>query len=481
MSKKEKSSLGAIIFALILIINPNINIVDLLPDFVGYIILIRAISTAALTAPYFDEAKTYLTRLMWLSVLRVPAFLIITTARNQNAADGDIIVLMTLVFTVAEVLLLVFAISNLFSGIFYMGERCDTPSLISDFAVCGKKFSSVEMLKNSAYAFVIIKTSLNLLPEFLRLTKTVEIGSNEYVQHLSAFYPLILVISIALSLTIGIFFVKYVIKYLHSIANSFEKAVETMYGYNKEFTDKKRKVFTLQRAASWLMIASVFSLEVIFDNFHGINILPHSIYGIFITVGIYLSLKECSYRKGRVLSYATAALGALYCAVALGALIASISFLSEYTYQDLLLGDFVMEKYMPVIILSIAELALLLTLTVIGAIVNRKFLLENTGISPQTPEYNNADRDFHKSLIIKGFILWGLAALSGISKLVQVLLNFNVNIIFTSQSEMDASAIITTPIPWWNMIVFAVSVCYIIFAFIYYGSLKEELAYKHEK
>lgn len=481
MSKKENSGLGAIIFALILIINPNINIVDLLPDFVGYVILIRAISTAALTAPYFAEAKTYLTRLMWLSVLRVPAFLIITTARNQNAADGDIIVLMTLVFTVAEVLLLVFAISNLFSGIFYMGERCDTPSLISDFAVIGKKCSSVEALRNSAYAFAIIKTSLNLLPELLRLTKTVEVGSNEYVQHLSAFYPWILVISIAISLTIGIFFVKYAKKYLLSVGNSFENAVDTMYGYNKEFTDKKRKIFSLQRACVLLMIASVFSLEVIFDNFHGINILPHSVYGIFITVGIYLSVKECRYKRKGALCGSVAVIGALYSAVALAALIASISFLSEYTYQDLLLGDFVMEKYMPVIILSAAELILLLALITIGSIVNRKFLLENTGISPSSPDYNSADRDFHKSLIVKGFILWGVGALSGISKFVQVLLNFNVNIIFTNQTDMDATAIITTPIPWWNMIVFAVSVCYIIFAFIYYGSLKEELAYKHEK
>lgn len=481
MSKKEKSGLGAIIFALILIINPNVNIVDILPDFVGYIILIRAISDAALTTPYFSEAKTYLTRLMWLSVLRVPAFLIITAVRNQNAADGDIIVLMTLVFTVAEVLLLIFAISNLFSGLFYMGERCATPSLISKFKITEKRTSSVEALRTTAYCYAVVKTVLNLLPEFLRLTKTIEVGSNEYVSHLSAFYPFALLISLAVSLALGIFFVKYVNNYLHSAEKDFKTAVDTMYGYNKDDTDKRRRIFTLERAVVLLMIASVFSIEVIFDNFHGINILPHSVYGIFMTVGIYFSLKETAYARGKRLNRVLIAIGSAYSAVALFALIASISFLSEHTYQDLLLGDIVMDKYMPVIILSALELVLLLGLLAIGALVNKKFLLENTGIEPDNPSYNSADRDFHKSLALRGYLLYALAALSGISKLVQVMLNFNVQIIFTNQNDMDASAIITTPVPWWNMVVFAFSLAYIIYSFIYFSTLKDEVAYKLQK
>lgn len=481
MSKKEKTKCGAIIFALILIINPNINIIDILPDFVGYIILIRAISDAALTTPYFTEAKTYLSRLMWLSVLRVPAFLIITTVRNQNAADGDIIVLMSLVFAVAEVLLLIFAISNLFSGIFYMGERCDSPSLISNFKITEKRSSTVETLRNVAYCYAVAKTALNFLPELLRLTKTVEIGSTEYVSYLSAFYPFALVGAFAISLTLGIFFVKYVKKYVLSAEKDFEIAVRTMYGYNAEDTDKRCKIFTLQRAATILTIASVFSLEIIFDNFHGVNILPHSVYGIFMTVGIYLFIKESSYRKSKALTIASSTLGICYSAVALAALIASIGFLSEYTYQDLMLGDVVMAKYLPVIIFSAGELVLLVALLALGAVINRKFLLENTGIPRDNPAYNSADRDFHKSLTRRGFILYTLAALSGISKFIQVMLNFNVQIIFTNQNEMESTPIITTPIPWWNMVVFAVASAYIIYSFIYFSTIKEEVEYKYQK
>ena len=480
MSKKEKSKNGAILLALVLIVNPNINIVDILPDFVGYIILIRAISGAALTTPYFSEAKTYLTRLMWLSVLRVPAFLIITAVRNQNASDGDIIVLMTLVFAVCEVLLLIFAISNLFSGIFYMGERCDTPSLISKFKIGAKRTSSVETLRNTAYCYAVVKTALNFLPELLRLTKTVEIGSTEYVSYLSAFYPFALIGALAVSLVIGIFFAKYANKYVLFTKNDFENAVCTMYGYNTDDVDKRSRIFTLQRATTILMIASVFSLEVIFDNFHGINILPHSVYGIFMSVGIYLFIKECSY-KSKALALTSSAVGIGYSAVALLALIASISFLSEYTYQDLLLGDVVMAKYLPIIIFSAAELLLLLVLLSLGAVINRRFVLENTGISRDNPAYNSADRDFHKSLTIRGYILYALAALSGISKFVQVMLNFNVQIIFTNQSEAESTPIITTPLPWWGMIVFALTAAYIIYSFIYFSTLKDEVEYKLQK
>lgn len=482
MSKNEKRNFGAIIFALFLIINPNVNVVDILPDFIGYIIILRAISDATFTTPYFPEAKTYLSRLMWLSVLRIPAFIIMITVRGENAADGDIVVLMTLIFAVAEALLIIFAISNVFAGLFYMGERTDAPGLVSDFAVSRTRRISVQSFKNMAYFFAISKTALNFLPELLRLTHTVEIGSAEYVGSTSAFYPPVLLVSFLSSMILGIIFVIYAKKYARAASMDFSRAVSIMYEYNTADTDNKRKTSRIQRAAVFLMIASLFSVELVFVEFHSVNILPHCVYGIFLCIGIYLSLGATSYGKKRAISALPIVFGSAYSVVSLAALATMISFLSEYTYQDLLLGDFVMKKYLPVIILSALELLLLLALVVTGAIVNRKFVLENTGVSVNDDCYNVADRDFHRSLSLRGFLLYGLAALSGISKFVQIMLNFNVNIIFTPENDfMNETAIITTSIPWWGMVVFALACAYIIYSFVYYSTIKEEVEYKYER
>ena len=474
MSKKEKYRYGSIIFALAMIINPNINVVDLLPDFIGYIIIARAISDACLSTPYFSEAKKYVLRLLWLSVLRLPAFLLIVSVRGGNTLDGDIIVLMTLVFCVAEALLLIFAISNLFSGLFYMGERCNTVNLISDFKLSGKRTSSVDGLKTAAYVFAVLKPSLNFLPELLRLTKTVEIGSDKYIRHLSGLYPFVLLGALLLSLIFGIAYLSYAKKYIIHAASDFEAAAAQMYQYNSADADKKRRVYTCHRALTLLMIASVFSIEVVFDNFHSINILPHAIYGIFITAGIYLSTNETSYAASGKLSV----LGTAYSAVSVFALASSISFLSEHTYQDHLLGEQIMAKYMSIIILSAVEFVLLIVLLIVGAMINRKFVLEKTGIPLSDPRYNSADRDFHKSLIARGHILYLIGAITAAAKFVQVLINSHVEIIFTNQNDSNFSSIFTTPLPWWGTVVSALSLIYIVYSFIYYSAVKEEVEYK---
>ena len=478
---KKRTGVGAVVFALFLIINPNINIVDVLPDFIGYLILLGVIKKASVTVPYFDEAKVYLTRLLWLSVLRFPAALAMLAIRDANTADSDIIVLLTFVFAVAEVLLMIFAISNLFAGLFYLGQRTDAPALISPYIVCKKKKVSVESLRILAYAFALCKAALNFLPETLRLTKTVSVGSTVYVQYMAQIYPLALLLALVLSTIIGIVFIIYAKSYLIAISKDdnnsvgFHSAVEIMYNFNKLDTDRKLQNERLFRAIRILTVASIFSLEIIFDNFHGINILPHCIFGAFITVGAILAAREI---KSRCLT-ATAVIGSAYCAISIIAFASSVIFLSNYSYQDLLVGDFAKAQYIPVIVSSTLEIIALLSLLTLVSLINHRFVLLNTGISRNSEVYNSQDRDFHRSLIARGYILYGLAALSGIAKFIQVLLNFNVKIIFTSE-EMDSAAIITNPLPWWNTVVVALTLAYIIYSFIYYSSLKEEIEYKYK-
>lgn len=477
---KKRTGVGAVIFALFLIINPNINIIDILPDFIGYLILLSVIKKAAATVPYFDVAKTYLTRLLWLSVLRFPAALAMVAIRDANTADSDIIVLLTFVFAVAEVLLMVFAISNLFAGLFYLGERIDAPVLFSDYSISKKKRLSVEGLRIVAYTFAISKAALCFLPETLRLTKTVTIGSSVYVQYMSKIYPVVLLLCLVLSTIIGIIFIVSTKGYVVAISKgadvsvSFNSAVEFMYNINKPDTDRRLFTERLFRAIGFLMVGSIFSFDIIFDNFRGINILPHCIYGAFITVGAVLAAREI---YGRV-KHTAIITGSIYCIISIIAFISSISFLSKYTYQDLIVGDFAKEEYIPVIVFSALELIALISLLVTVALINRKFILSYTGISRGLECYNIEDRDFHRQLIVRGYILYGLAALSGVAKFVQVLLNFKAEIIFAGE-EMD-SAIITNPLPWWGTVVAAASAFYIIYSFIYYSSLKEEVEFKYK-
>ena len=50
-AKGRRSSFGLVVFALILLFNPNINLIDALPDFIAYFILAKVFLPAADSAP----------------------------------------------------------------------------------------------------------------------------------------------------------------------------------------------------------------------------------------------------------------------------------------------------------------------------------------------------------------------------------------------------------------------------------------------
>ena len=399
-----------------------------------------------------------------------------TAVRSHNTTDNDIIVLMTFVFAVAEVLLLIFAISNLFAGLFYLGERCEARALITPYKL-GRGTMTPEALRAMAYIFATAKTALCFLPETLRLSKTVTIGSGVYVQYLSKIYPFVLISALLISFIAGILFIRMAKGYVLAIAKEgeggFAFASEAMYALNKEATDRKRHTARIFSALTALTVGSIFSAEIVFEKFHEINVLPHCVYGAFIMLGALMLSREIS-NKGKKLALI---FGIFYCAVSVVAFVAGVKFLMKYTYQDLLLGDFVKAEYIPVIIFSIVELLFLIALLSVSALINRRFILTYTGTDVNLPTYNVADRDFHRSLILRGYILHALAAFSGISKLVGVLLKFNVEIIFATQGDSEIP-IVATSVPWWNTVVYISAAAYIIYAFIYYSSLKEEVKIK---
>ena len=95
-----------ITLALVFLFNPVVRVVDVLPDFIACAILIKALGYAADRAPFFEEAKNGLFRLAAISLAKIPAFMIISLARNGNTLDNDTSVLFTFVFSVIETVVL---------------------------------------------------------------------------------------------------------------------------------------------------------------------------------------------------------------------------------------------------------------------------------------------------------------------------------------------------------------------------------------
>ena len=110
---------GWIIFGLVLLFVPNVNVVDFLPDFIAYFIFAASLSYGVNKVPYFEEARSSFIRLGIINLMRFPAILMMNFVRMNNQADTDIFAMMTLLFGVIETIYLFPAINNFFNAIFF--------------------------------------------------------------------------------------------------------------------------------------------------------------------------------------------------------------------------------------------------------------------------------------------------------------------------------------------------------------------------
>ena len=119
----SKRFYSLLILSAVFLTNPNINIIDIMPDFVAWFILAKLFERAADSAPYFEEARSSFLKLAWINLAKVPAFFLMITIRSKDTLDNNVFALFSLSFCAIELVFLLPAIKNLFTALFHLGER----------------------------------------------------------------------------------------------------------------------------------------------------------------------------------------------------------------------------------------------------------------------------------------------------------------------------------------------------------------------
>jgi len=479
MSMKTKSNpgRGRIIFALILLFIPAVNIVDVFPDFIAYFILAGVLSWGVNKAPYFEEAKASFFKLGIINMLRIPALLFMNLIRMGNQSDTDIFALTTLVFAIVETICLLPAITNIFNALFYLGERSDAEAPIKSIYLVGKLELSANTVKTTSYFFAVSRAVLALIPELFLMTTVSKEGSNLSLHSNAKFYPPAFLICFSLSLIIGVIWFIITSKYTCAISkeNKFYSAIDSLVtDKRRPEIEKKQRLQNICTALNTMIFASVFTLEINFDNFGDMNILPHFIFPVVLLFGLYRLTKETKYT--RVASVAIAA----HTAVSLTAHILLIIFLENWQYTEIKLIREASKAYMPVVVLSVAEFVLLSVIIVTEMLAMRQFILNNTKISPKSENYAVPDKDFHRSLLTKGVIHSIIALLVGASKMMLVFLNGGSDYLYVGTSDGNITTVITTAIPWFEMFMTFIAFSYIGFSVYYFGIIKDEVKMKYQ-
>ena len=474
---KKTINVSLLVFAVTTLANPNVNVFDYLPDFIGYFIIAKALSYFADRAPYFAEARSGFLKLAYISMAKIPAYVAMVMIRGANAADSDVKSLFAFTFATVELTLLILTINNLFEAFRYLGERGTASALISPFPISksGKRLMSVDALRTLTYIFTILKCSVASLPELLLLTRLVFEDTNTKVFNVAKLYPYVIVITVPIVFVVGIVLTARYSRFFKAIAAEglVRDAAEGLLDEEgKVVLGKRLFVKDISVALTTLTVASFFALNIRFENFGGIDLLPKALIAVVALFGISRLSKHVEIPKISIVS------AIALCAASLLSYASEIVFLSSYSYDELATITSAKIAYRPVIFASCFEFATFCLFVIGIAILLHIFAGKHIGTSKDSVNYSRLDEEYRKALTRKIFIWSGTGILCGAARLLNTVFKYFSSSTLVS-TDTDVMTVTYGLVPWFNLVVFGTAALFICYSLHLFGKMKEDVALKY--
>ncbi len=276
---KKIFPIGTMSVGLWFLFNPNISILDPLPDAIGYLLFALALRHVALFVPYMQEALEGFKKLFYITLMKLPALFVMIMLFNDRIA----ITLFSLSFAILELIFLLPAFRDLFEGFSYLGQRFDCPAAITQT----ETVKGPDSLRFFTYIFVSAKAVASTLPDFVFLFPYDPL-TKEGTSVSGASYFLIVAVLALLVLLLGIFWLSYLRTYFRAIEE--DPGLRTLTPPDGVDLTAPKSNFLI--ALPYLLFGAgiFFSLDLVIDN---ALILPDYLSGaFFLAAAIYLVVKH---------------------------------------------------------------------------------------------------------------------------------------------------------------------------------------------
>lgn len=352
--KKRIFPAGALVAAAWVLFNPNITLLDLLPDLVAYALILYALRHIKTFVPYMRNASEAFRKLFLISAIKIPSLVIMMSMATERIT----VTLFTLTFAVLELVFLFPAFNNLFDGLFYLGERFGCEAAIRET----RYQSGVNAIRSMTYLFISVKAALSTLPDFSFLfTYDPLTGRGFTVSNTQ--YLIILSVAFAIALAVGIVWLTFILPYFRALARD-HGVCELRSPLCADLHLLERRRLGLSLPYLLFTLGTVLSLDFVLDNKH---VLPDYLAAAcFLAVAILLLRGDTGHGIAAV-----AASGTYLVSTVLFTVFRS-RFYRIYTDSDIARIPAAERAYLPVMITSaIAELLFLACIVFVGLAIGR--------------------------------------------------------------------------------------------------------------
>jgi len=334
MKQKGKYlGLGLIPLALVFLFNPNITVIDLLPDFIGYWLLCVAFSKLGDLQETLGEAVVAFRKMILIDAAKILALLWIF-GMSVPAERSASILLWTFVFGVLEMIFLLPAYGKLFGGLLALGYFYENHAILG---ASGKRQKSpTEKIRNFTWFFVVIKAVLPILPELADLTNVAYDETTGFI-NLYRFIGLLRGMAFIPVLIVGIVWFFKAQVYFARLRKD-DTLMGTLRSAYEEKVLPKAGIFArrdIRVTCLLLIVALCLTLDLRMD---GQNIMPD-----FLAAAIFLIMFIMMTRKSRHRGWLCAVIP--YLGFALLASAAEYYFFEHYRYGLLIKNEGAMLSY----------------------------------------------------------------------------------------------------------------------------------------
>jgi hypothetical protein len=418
MTKKHLRP-GLLTAALILLSNPFVSTLDILPDAIAWLLILLSISGVAAFIPHFDNAFTHAKKLLLITALKAPSYLMVSAFVAGDERQRVMFTLVCFAFTVVELIWLFPFLREFFAGLDYLAERHGYTAIIEPHVTKNNRIfpSASSVAQRAAYIALPAKLILAVLPEFCLLSSFEASGTITAVgRDLASFRPILTAFAFLVALGFCVYFLIGVLPLCRMLRQDEQLGTVLQDARTEALAPIKggERILRVKYAMWCLTLGSFCMIDVVLD---GINYLPSALGVGLMGAAAVILLPLCAGRAKTVLVTAGIALP-----VSVVTYIIRHLFFAEYSYEAL---GRIREADRLYDLLSYTSIAETVTLTALyGALCALLFWLISQETGYQTDNVNNysSHLSLHTALRRKAVVMAALGFLGTAAKTGDVFL-----------------------------------------------------------
>lgn len=281
-----------VIGGLFFLFNPNFNIIDFIPDFIGLFLIFIGLTSMAHISEDIKHARKMA---IYLAALDLLKFLSIGIAAGNDEKTWKL--LLAFSFGVCQCILFYNFIQSFFSGIERLGTRYDSSSVFNTYEVSviarAENTSSrkltvnkqrrdvITRAKNTAIAFYFARTALATIPEFAMLPE------NDLYFNYEALRSLLYIFGAAIAFVWSLVYLARIWEFLLNIKND-APFISALKNAHKEFesSNPSYKISTRMIVAMSLYALAIVSMFNL--NEDGLPFIPLIVPAVILTIAAIL-------------------------------------------------------------------------------------------------------------------------------------------------------------------------------------------------